>query len=72
MAIAHAQRPKRIASREEATALLAALRPEDRALWATAFYAGLRRGEVQGLRVCDLDFAANLIAVEAAGIRRRG
>lgn len=58
------KRPKRIASREEAAALLAALDPVDRPVWATAFYAGLRRGELQALRVCDLDFEANVIAVE--------
>jgi len=36
-------RRDRIASPEEAAALLAALPDEDRALWATALYAGLRR-----------------------------
>jgi integrase len=35
-----------------------------RPVWATAFYAGLRRGELQALRVCDIDFEAHLIAVE--------
>ncbi len=60
----HSQRPKRIASREEAAALLAALDASDRPVWATAFYAGLRRGELQALRVCDIDFEANVIAVE--------
>lgn len=58
------KRPKRIASREEAAALLAALDPADRPVWATAFYAGLRRGELQALRVCDIDFEANLLTVE--------
>ena len=43
-------RPKRIASAGEAAALLGALPAEDRPLWATAFYAGLRRGELQALR----------------------
>ena len=33
-------------------------------MWATAFYAGLRRGELQALRVCDIDLGASLIAVE--------
>jgi integrase len=36
---------------------------EDRALWATAFYAGLRRGELQALRCMDIDLAKNLIHV---------
>lgn len=58
------KRPKRIASSIEAAALLAALDTEDRPVWATAFYAGLRRGELQALRVCDIDLKADLIAVE--------
>ncbi len=58
------KRPKRIASPEEAAALLAALDAMDRPVWATAFYAGLRRGELQALRACDIDLEANLIAVE--------
>ena len=62
--VGKAARPKRIASPAEAAALLAALVPDDRAVWATAFYAGLRRGELQALRVCDVDFDADLIAVE--------
>lgn len=37
----------RIAAPPEAAALLAALPDEDRALWATTFYAGLRRGELR-------------------------
>lgn len=57
-------RPTRIATPAEAAALLAALPAEDRAVWATAFYAGLRRGELQALRVSDIELDANLIAVE--------
>lgn len=60
----NSRRPTRIASAAEAAALLAALPAEDRPVWATAFYAGLRRGELQALRVCDIDIAGNLIAVE--------
>jgi integrase len=33
-------------------------------LWATAFYAGLRRGELQALRCSDVDLGASLISVE--------
>ena len=40
----------RIASPAEAADLLAALPDEDRAIWATAMYAGLRRGELRALR----------------------
>jgi integrase len=36
---------------------------EDRPLWATAFYAGLRRGELRGLRDEDVDLEANEIHV---------
>jgi integrase len=66
------KRPKRIASPEEAVQLLAALHLEDRPIWATAFYAGLRRGELQALRVCDIDFAANVISVERGWDQEEG
>ena len=57
-------RPKRIASPREAAALIEALPADDRALWATAFYAGLRRGELQALRCCDVELGASRIHVE--------
>jgi integrase len=53
----------RIADADEADALLGALPLQDRALWATAFWAGLRRGELRALRVSDLDLKAGLIRV---------
>jgi integrase len=65
-------RPKRIASAAEALDLLAALLEEDRALWATAFYAGLRRGELQALRRCDVDLGASLIRVERGWDQEEG
>jgi integrase len=37
--------------------------PEDRAIWATASYAGLRRGKLQALPCMDVDLRANLIHV---------
>ena len=37
-----------------AAALIATLPESERALWATAAYAGLRRGELRALRVSDL------------------
>jgi site-specific recombinase XerC len=40
----------RIASPDEAARLIAALKPADRALWGAAFYAGLRRRELQARR----------------------
>jgi integrase len=57
-------RRDRIASPAEAGELLAALRDDDRAIYATAFYAGLRRGELMGLRWEDVYLDANVIRVE--------
>jgi integrase len=59
-------RRERIASPEEAQLLLAALPERDRAVWATALYAGLRRGELMALRWEDIDLAKSLIHVERA------
>jgi integrase len=47
-----------------AAALLSALPEADRALWATAMYGGLRRGELRALRASDVDLAAGVIRVE--------
>lgn len=44
--------------------LLDALPAGDRALWATAFYAGLRRGELRALRWQDVDLKAGVIHVQ--------
>jgi integrase len=57
-------RRERIASPEEAQRLLAALPARDRPVWATALYAGLRRGELMALRWEDVDLAAGVIRVE--------
>jgi integrase len=54
----------RIAAPVEAAALLAAVPEGDRALWATAIYAGLRRGELRGLLWSEVDLAAGIIRVE--------
>jgi len=54
----------RIASPEEAASLLAALPVEERALWATALFAGLRRGELLALAWDHVDLAAGVIRVE--------
>jgi len=59
-------RRERIASPEEAEQLLAALPERDRAIWATALYAGLRRGELMALRWEQVDLAAGVIRVERA------
>ena len=57
-------RRDRIASPKEAVALIAAVREEDRAVWATAFYAGLRLGELLALRGDDVDLELGVIRVE--------
>jgi integrase len=57
-------RRERIASAEEAQRLLGALPDRDRAIWATALYAGLRRGELMALRWEDVDLAGGVIHVE--------
>jgi len=54
---------ERVASAAEASTLIGALDQNDQALWATAFYAGLRRGELRALRWADVDLAGNVIAV---------
>lgn len=47
----------RIASVTEALQLLEVLPAESQPMWATAFFAGLRRGELAALRACDVDIA---------------
>jgi integrase len=61
---ANRARRERVAGPVEADRLLAVLGPEDRTVFATALYAGLRRGEIKGLRWCDVDLEAGLIRVE--------
>ena len=53
----------RIVSPEQGVALLDALGADDRALWATAMYAGLRCGELRALRWEDVEFLDGLINV---------
>jgi integrase len=59
-------RRDRIASPEEAARLIGALPEEDRAVWATAMYGGLRAGELMALRWSDVNLATGLIRVERA------
>jgi len=64
-----------IALPEEAPKLVAALPEEDRALWATALYGGLRVSEPWALRDADIDprgWRAVLLAHLAARKLRRG
>ena len=65
-------RRDRIVDPQEAARLLAELPESDRALWATAIFAGLRRGELLGLRWEDIDLAAGVIRVERAFDPRSG
>lgn len=53
----------RIASVPEAIKLLDALEEDQRPLWATAFLAGLRRGELMALRWEDIDWEIKTITV---------
>jgi integrase len=65
-------RRDRIASPAEAAALIAAVPDDDRAVWATAFYAGLRLGELWALRDDDVDLETGVIRVERAWDRIEG
>lgn len=62
----------RVVAPEEAARLIGALPTSDRALWATAMYAGLRRGELQALRWSDVDLAAGVIHVRRSWDAKEG
>lgn len=62
----------RIASPIEAMSLLAAVPEQDRALWTTAMYAGLRSGELQALQWSDVDFKAGILTVRRSWDRVAG
>jgi integrase len=63
---------RRYCSATEVAALLNACPAGDRALWATAFYTGLRRGELQALEVAHVDLDAAEIRVEWGWDRKEG
>jgi integrase len=65
-------RRERVASPQEAAELIEALPEADRCLWWTAALAGLRRGELRGLRWGDVDLEANVIAVERSWDEKEG
>lgn len=54
---------ERFATPDEVVKLLAAVPERDRAVWATAMYAGLRRGELMALLWTDIDLKARTIDV---------
>jgi integrase len=56
-------RRDRFATPAEVELLISALAEKDRPLWATALYAGLRRGELMALRWDDVDLASGIIRV---------
>jgi integrase len=56
-------RRERIANPNEAAALIEALPAFERAIWATAMYAGLRHGELRALRWGDIDFDGGVLHV---------
>jgi integrase len=62
----------RIAPPTEATKLLNALPAGERALWATALYAGLRLGELQALAWEHVDLDHSLIHIERSWDRIAG
>jgi integrase len=65
-------RRDRIATAVEASRLIEALPVEDQGLWATAFYAGLRRGELQALRGLDVDLKRSEIHVQRSWDQEEG
>lgn len=65
---ARAREEMRFAEPEEAAALLEALPEGERALWATAFYGGLRRSELRALRWDHVVLGDAVIVVQAAWV----
>jgi integrase len=55
---------ERAATAVQASELLSALDDREAAVWATAFYAGLRRGEIRALCVGNVDLEAQTLSVE--------
>jgi integrase len=65
-------RRERFATPQEAGALIAAVPEGDRAMWATAFHGGLRRGELKALREQAVDLTAGEIRVNAGWDDKEG
>jgi integrase len=67
-----AGRRERAATVRQAAELLEPLGDLERAIWATAFFAGLRRGELRALRARNVDLEAATITVEHGWDDREG
>jgi len=69
-----AARPKEveIVAPAVAASLLAAVPDQDRALWATALYAGLRYGELRALRWNAIDLASGTIRIRESWDPKEG
>jgi integrase len=65
-------RRDRIVSLQGAEELISAAPERDRALWATAFYGGLRVGELRALRAKSVDLAAGVIFVKCGWDEKAG
>jgi integrase len=65
-------RRERIATPEEAQILLDALQADDRGIWATALYSGLRHGELRALRWDDVDLDAGVVRVSRGWDAKEG
>jgi integrase len=65
-------RRERIADPGEARTLIAALPASERTMWACAFYAGLRRGELRALRWSDVDVPGRVIRVQRGWDAKEG
>jgi integrase len=61
-----------IVAPETAATLLRALPIEDRAIWSTAIYAGLRYGELRALRWAAIDLASKTIRVRESWDPKEG
>jgi integrase len=69
-----APRPKEveIVAPEAAARLLAAVPKQDRGIWATALYSGLRYGELRALRWSAVDFAQGVVRVTESWDAKEG
>ncbi len=65
-------RRTRIVTPAEALRLIEAVPVGDKSLWATAFYTGMRRGELQALRWPAVDLASGVINVERSWDQKEG